>query len=220
MGYSLTTPLASVKKAKTFMGFLRKNLRSFCAVMDAEATEDEKKAIYGPLGSWIVSLPSIEELMVNDPTVNVVAGKNEVAYGSGVTKVGFNYHVGGVEHPYMMAVCAWMALRGGMRRKFKGLKKPVAYMTYDSEAWPVLRPSDLDGANEDTRKKMAWAVYDEYGFRPTPNPYTVARSERGFLSRAITFSFERAEARKISATDRLVQLEMRRLDALWEKEHG
>lgn len=182
MGYSLSVPCKSQKARNRLAKFLKRHLRPFTVACSSPE--------YGPPDRTFL-LPSTDYY---DPTRHVYVG-DELAYGSGNSKVGFNFVSQGQFGVYMHAIMAWSALRVGRTRGLNALSaigmahQRVPYYTYDSTPIPVLLPSHMLDWSDSAREygRTQWEV-THLGLRVTA----------------------RDEALRI-----ITESEMRRLDVLW-----
>ncbi len=209
MGASLSVPCKSLKARNSMTEFLRAHLRPFTLVC-AEAIEIreafEVLRENDPNCRVLCALPSASS--VYDPTRYVWAG-NELSYGSGSSKVGFNFSTQGAMSIYMHAVLSWAALQVGRRRGLNELSmvghsdQRVAYITYDSSPIPVLCEADMTDWIPESRQHghSTWEV-DQYGLRT----FDITRYFR-------TEAYRHKEKALLDITT----LEMHRLDALWKE---
>lgn len=101
MGYSIAAPIKSQKLKDKMMKFLDENFTTF---------ED----LVGYDGCW-----------GNKPT-------DDLSYDDGKLRIGFNYSgMGDVERSYIFAVCKWISLKIGRKKKIEG--KTVPYYVYDGD---------------------------------------------------------------------------------------
>jgi hypothetical protein len=218
MGYSLSVPCKSGKARDRLYGFLSRALRPFTDDIRAkfnDGLDDSRRAI---------PLPSAAADHAYDPTRYVHVG-NGLAYGSGPSKVGFNFSTQGQFSTYMHAVCAWAALRVGRTRGLNALAvvgqahQRVPYYTYDNEPIPALLPSHMldwpDNAREHGRTH--WEV-THLGLRVADE---VARTHAVMPEEWAKTPEEKAWLTRLAARDEairtIVEREMRRLDVLWDE---
>ncbi len=198
--------------------FLRSTMRPFGGVCDEasveratfeEAVTDHHRQVF--------PLPSRDHLY--DPTREFAVG-NALAYGSGASKVGFNFST------YMHTVLAWAALRVGRKRGLNALAcvgrahQPVPYYTYDSNPTPVLLPSMMLDWSDVGREygKTHWEV-THLGLRVADE---VARTHAVMPEKWAKTDEELAWLKRLAARDTalrtITEREMRRLDVLWDAE--
>jgi len=146
MGYSLSVPCRSVQAAKQLHSFLEISMRPY-------------SVLTGDLDH------------LYDPTQYINIGRG-LSYGSGASKVGFNFSSQGPYGIYMHAVLSWAALRVGRKRALNALAvtgyahQMVPYITYDNEPIPVLTVQHLDGWSDEAKDyaRLKWQV-DHFGMR-------------------------------------------------------
>ncbi len=186
MGYSYSVPCQSIKARDRFADFLKQHMIPWSFIVKDSKYQFKTSALY-------------------DPTAHIRVG-DELSYGSGKLKVGFNFSTSGDAGDYMVAILRFGAIRIGLKRampKLAGTKKAVPYITYDSEAWPVLLMSG----------KKEWVV-DHMGCRPIYRPST------GWEGHTLTKAFIKwvtKEEKTIDEREQLIAVEMLRLHQLWEK---
>jgi hypothetical protein len=188
MGYSLSTPCQSAKARDEMVAFLEQHHRPFSTVI-AEARAGSYDRDY-------------------DPTVFICVG-DELAYGAGPSKIGFNFSTSGDYAHWMWTLCRWVALQVGRKRTFKTeLAYPTAfpYVTWDSEAHPVLTPADIEGWDEPMRTDADRHLCDEFGFRE--HYYRKREELKAYpeMRRVIAHAIQ---------LDGIAHREIKRLDALW-----
>lgn len=184
VGYSLSLPCQSIKARDKFASFLSQNMLPWYSVVQKGKYQYKTHPLY-------------------DPTSMIRVG-NELSYGASPLKVGFNFTTSGEAGDYMYALLRFGALRVGLKRvmpKLAGTKRAVPYITYDSEAWPVL----LKG-------KGQWVV-DPMGCRPISRPST--HWEGHTLTKAF-IKWVTKEDKTIDEREQLIAVEMLRLHQLWE----
>lgn len=170
MGYTLSTPLRSLRLRDTLAEFLQgpEGLRPFHRVLvEAPQAEelDELEAsqkFWGRIKSWA------EADTIYDPTTYLRVGYEELAYGHGDRRLGFNFSTSGIYSPFMWNLCRWTALQGGWKKPFRQLKQAgyygtAHYILYDREPWPFLLPDDVPQGNQGLADGFQ---VDELGFRP------------------------------------------------------
>jgi len=228
MGYSLSVPCKSRQARDRLAEFLSGTMRPFSEVCGEradvrealEAWQEENK-IEGR--RTLFPIPD----GVNrdyDPTQWICVG-NELAYGAGSSKVGFNFSTQGDYGQWMYAVLKWAALHSGRKRGLNALSmvgmahQRVPYITYDNEPTPVLLESMLigwkDNAAEEARRR--WVVnplgiravedFTHYMDRRYPSDRQPEGDQRKFLEGLY---------QRDKALGTIVEGEMRRLDVLWD----
>ncbi len=201
MGYSLSTPCQSAKARDEMLAFLALHHRPWTTML-LEAPELPQ--LQDPKVSRVYGKVSPDQIQY-DPTRHLCSG-DELAYGAGPSKIGFN--IGPGLSTWMWTLCRWMALQVGRKRTFKTqLAYPTAfpYVTWDSEAHPVLTPADIDGWEEPMRTDADRHLCDEFGFREH-----YARTWTEKVADQLLGTRKRAEL-----TDAVAHREIKRLDALW-----
>lgn len=204
MGYSLSTPCQSDKARDEMLAFLEQHHRPWTQVL-MEAPELPQ--LQDPKVSRVFSKVSPDQIQY-DPTRHLCSG-DELAYGSGSSKIGFNIGPGVDSSEWMWTLCRWMALQVGRKRTFKAkLAYPTAfpYVTWDSEAHPVLTPADIEDWEEPMRTDAAQHLCDEFGFRE----HYVIRTWTTSMIDQLLGTYKRAKL-----TDAVAHREIKRLDALW-----
>ena len=142
MGYSISVSCKSTQAAERLARFLRSAATPFSAML-RESPEHEELIAKVP-----GFLPMHDNSIDWDPTQHIHLG-HALAYGSGNTKVGFNFSSQGIYGYWMYALTAWAALRVGRKRGLNALStlgyagQQVAYTTYDSDPTPVLTKADI-----------------------------------------------------------------------------
>ena len=210
MGYSLSTPCKSAKARDRMAKFLRSELVPFSKlVADAPELPELEK----------VSQVHLTELRY-DPTQWICVG-GELAYGSGASKIGFNFSSSGFYGLWMYALCAWMAFRVGRRRGLNKLSmvghadQRVAYTTYDHEPYPVLTKADIASWTPASQEQARWQwLVNDLGVREVEDADHKAKRLLGddapheFMIRQVEID------RLVTA---IVERELRRLDYLWDE---
>jgi hypothetical protein len=144
MGYTMAVPIKSRKMQARMMAFL-----------DAHFLE-ELPFKHDMIGDLVPIYPTTEE---------------DLAYDDGKCRIGFNFSLSSA---YVYAVCQWIALRVGRRRRsfscdsiaetFR-LDQPVPYIVYDGEAaYPLLPLADKPHTDCSPGKLGWFAIFvDEHG---------------------------------------------------------
>jgi len=145
VGYSIATPMKSVKAKAEMRAFMDEHYRDI-------------KAVTG--GRY--------NAFAHGPT-------DDLAYDHGKCRLGFNYNCPDPERDYIFALVKWMALRAGRRRKLEvfeqtGVMAVVPYYVYDGfEAIPIVLVSEWKGKEPpypwpDNPNCEAWPLVDEHGW--------------------------------------------------------
>lgn len=225
MGYTLAVPCKSTLARDRMADFLCATLRPFSVACDeAEAIrakfDEYRESTSEGSGAraLVMGLPS--QHTAYDPTARVSVG-NELGYGAGPSKIGFNFSTQGQFSIYMHAVLSWAALRVGRRRGLNALSivghadQKVAYITYDSTPIPVLRTRDMEGWTPEAADygKHQWQV-DRFGLRHFGDTthYAGRWSPGGKTEEALV----KAMWTRDKALRDITEREMRRLEVLWE----
>ncbi len=226
MGYSLSVPCKSGKARDRLAEFLKGCLRPFtevCSLPENACVREEFEATAGELGKQMFPLPSADYFPY-DPTRYIRVG-HELAYGSGPSKVGFNFSTQGQFGTYIHAVLAWAALRVGRPRGLNALAvvgaahQRVPYYTYDHEPIPVLLPSMMLDWSDSAREygRTHWEV-THLGLRVADE---AARMHAAMPEKWAKTEEEIAWLKRLAARDKALRdftkREMRRLDVLWDE---
>ena len=217
MGYSLSVSCRSGKARDRMARFLREHAIPFTTLMWNAPEKDEylKKA-------W--GEATEEEMLLYDPTQYFNVG-NEIAYGAGPSRIGFNFTTGGIHADYMYSMMGWMALRVGTRRGLNALSDVgyahlrVPYYKYDShDITPVLTFEDTSDWSDPVKEhaRHRWVV-DEFGcrVRTEEERYDYMRTGSALANWAQRKIWLDNEIRKNELTMQVVRREMRRLAELW-----
>jgi hypothetical protein len=213
MGYSLSTPCKSPQARDKMAAFLGEHLRPFSEVL-RESPE-------------LVELQELTRVPLDklryDPTKYLCVG-DELAYGSGPSKIGFNFSSSSFPFGlWMHALCAWMALRVGRRRGLNALSdvgradQRVAYTTYDHDPTPVLTKADIADWPESHREHARWRwLVSGLGTKEVePAEHQV---KRWGGEHAEVLDFHRRSEKRDRLLTAIIERELRRLAELWEVE--
>jgi hypothetical protein len=179
MGYAVTAPCKSYKAKAEMLAFLKEHFRSPDTFID----NMDDDGLYGPVGEGL-------------------------DYSHGKCEVGFEFTSWSPAREFAIALCRWMALRMGRRRKLKpfeghkcGIRAVIPYYVYDGcEAVPVRLESEwFDKAPEECK---SWTFVDEHGW--TDDTF---------------FAKEMAIGLYPDNWGKAMHDELKRLSKLWEERH-
>lgn len=147
---------------------------------------------------------------------------DDLDYDGAKTALGFDYNACEPERDYIFAVCRWMAIKIGRKKKWKALGL-VPYYVYDGyESWPILVEDEW---KEKVPKKFVWCLYSSTGFKAMENKYKGVplfedyekenRVEE-FFKKHMSIYFEIFGG--FEKVNELIKNELQRLDDLWNSE--
>lgn len=207
MGYSLSVPCRSPQARDQLVDFLREHHRPFHRVLREHGVEKVGR----------IPVAGEEDY---DPTVEVRVG-NQLAYGRGPSKVGFNFGGAGMYGTWMYAVLGWAALRVGRRRGLNamaadfGLGESFPYLTYDKEPHPIILDGspEISGLSDEDRGELIrrGLLVDSLGLSI---PRTIEERARWFDMKTIEEWLSK-EQEADETKRRVARAELTRLEGLW-----
>ena len=151
---------------------------------------------------------------------------DDLSYDSGKMAIGFDYNACEPDRDYIFAVCRWMALKIGRKRRWKELGLIPFYVcdgghTAD-DRFPILVKDEWE---KKAPNSYEWCLVTSTGFKPVENKYKGSPlyeeyKKKGRVNEFITKHTSIYEnlfggCKKVN---KLISDELKRLDDLWRKQ--